>query len=216
MNKHFLASLLFTLLVISLPIYSKYYYIGNIQDPDIDGAVVILETNNPLEEIPQGFSLTTVEEIHAMGYFTPTESKAQARYCSPSQDQPFGSFIHCWIGHLPSTPNDDPEGPIIEESKWVACGGYTDPREEATHIRLRGTTKRDGITRQYYRFWGPPGQPGAPPWWWTEPASYGRLIYTVNYTYLASRTYEWSQFSQHGWCWNGQWQDTNSSVRVTW
>jgi len=157
MNCRSLAFVLIALLIPLMTAFSQevhYYYISqatNPQFPDLEGAVCILETDKPLEEVPPGFLPTTKEQIHTMGYKTPSEAKNEAEAVSPP-DQPYGSFIDtCW--NAKAVPKDGGE-PITEHWKYVACGGWTQARQGDTGIGLRGATWCNGVLCHWFPNWG--------------------------------------------------------------
>jgi hypothetical protein len=81
-----------TFLVSSLN--AGYLYISSNLQPDSINPVVLVETDVPLDPVPEGFSLTTVDDFHALSLITPSEAMAQAQYQSDPPGTKFGSFIY--------------------------------------------------------------------------------------------------------------------------
>lgn len=211
-----------TLLIISISLLTAfsdelhYYYIcsaNNPQFPDLKDAVCILETNNSLEQIPPGFLPTTKEQIHRMGYKTPSEAKADAEAISPP-DQPCGSFIDCWIGKETPDSIRGRSGGIIPEpdQKFVACGGWTEATQSDTAIGLRGVTRCNGEVCNWFPLVGP--VPPPPPPYWVVRASYGDIIiYAYTCHYKLSLSFLWAQGCDHKWLPSGNETSTGQTRR---
>jgi hypothetical protein len=195
MNCRSLAFVLIALLIPLMTAFSHevhYYYISqatNPQFPDLEGAVCILETDKPLEEVPPGFLPTTKEQIHTMGYKTPSEAKNEAEAISPP-DQPYGSFIHCWIGKEKPDSIRGRSGGIIPEpdKKFVACGGFTQEIPGQTEMGLRGITECDYQLVHWF-----PSPRGS---WWRVPTQ-PEILYAYTCSYKLSLEFLWQQGCDH-------------------
>ncbi|MEO0085717.1 MAG: hypothetical protein ABIK37_03705 [candidate division WOR-3 bacterium] len=126
-------------------------------------------------------------DIHAMGYLTPTEARAQALVRSSSPDNLFGSFIHCWIGPQRDTAHDV----VGPDFKWVQCGGWTKSSsiQGTDSIGVWGATNRDGrrILEYPWRVVPTGGMPSQ------------EILYAGLFCYFVSETHRWDQFSLHRW-----------------
>ncbi|MDH5186588.1 MAG: hypothetical protein OEZ20_08425 [candidate division WOR-3 bacterium] len=212
MNKYLPPLLILVVLFAFVPVFPQemhYYYISSASNPDfkeLEGAVCILETDQPLEPILPGFAPTTIEEIHAMGYFTPTEARAKAQCCNPPADEPYGSFCYCWIGKEPPDPNRGRGGPVPEpDKKYVEIGGWTRAKPGDNQIGLKGETYRNGELTH----WFPDSHT-----YWIVPAQYPdeiRYVYATHYK--LEYTYSWYQHSWHKW-WPGL-EETDSGANCT-
>ncbi|MCR4424257.1 MAG: hypothetical protein WHU95_00030 [candidate division WOR-3 bacterium] len=175
-----------------------YLYISANLRPDSINPVGLIETDIPLDPVPDGFSLTTIDEVHALSLLTPSEAMAQAEARSSSLDEMFGSFIPTWIGPMRDTALDE-YGPDL---KWVACGGWTKSHEGDSAIWVRGKTLRDEIIIP----------PEWTPWWIKSVCGpFDEIRYARIWCYWLNETHYWKQFSQHNWLPSGN--TTNSGTR---
>lgn len=174
-----------------------YLYIATLDDSAFVQAALIVETSVSLDEPLAGFSPTTIEELHSLGYPTPTEAKANADVTDPPGGERFGSFIDTLRGPLQGAID---RGEQI--GKIVVCGGWTRSVSTDTIIMVMGRTLRNNV-EVAVRPWVKMHVPQLP---------YHYVICTANFCYPLDESYKWTQLSRHKW--SPPYDSTNSGCQI--
>ncbi|MBE0432499.1 hypothetical protein IBX73_03420 [candidate division WOR-3 bacterium] len=176
---------------------NTYYFIeiegigGQSVPPYVDAPDLLEVQSDSIPPTPPGFRSTSIEEIHRLGYTTPSEDEAEAeQQGNMDAHEDRGSYWSSYIS-LGFQANQ----------KWTKCGSKTSRSwYNPGSLALKCQTRLNGALIADY--------PWHPTWGWYTKYSTNKILYPINVTWT---------WNQHGWHhWGNPAGMKESNITRTW